>query len=176
MLLIKSFYVKLATGLAVILILVGITYTLFAGFLATKLNFSTQQVLGHDLAQNLVSDNKIVKGERIDKNAMKDTFMMYMNINPDIEIYYLDLEGNIIAHSAEPGKVKLQRVSVEPIKSFLAGSRANPLLGDDPRGKNLKKPFSVTPIPNKINPKGYLYVVLSGAGQACTCLGVLTCL
>jgi len=158
----RTFYAKLAIGLAIILILVGLAYTLFAGFLANELNQSTQQVLNQNLARTLVLDNKIVKGETIDKNAMKDTFMMYMSINPDIEIYYIDLQGKILAYSAEPGKVKRERINLEPIRDFLSGSPVYPLLGDDPRGESLQKPFSVTPIPNRQNPKGYLYVVLLG--------------
>lgn len=158
----NTLYAKLAIGLATTLVLVGLSYTLFAGFLATKLNQSTQQTLSRDLAQNLVSDNKIVKGETIDKNAMKDTFMMYMSINPDIEIYYTDLQGTILEHSAEPGKVRRDKIDVRPILEFISGSTVEMLLGDDPRGVSLQKPFSVTPIPNGTNPQGYLYVVLHG--------------
>ncbi len=162
----RSFYAKLAIGLATTLIVVGLIYTLFAGFLLNRLHQSTQQTLNRNLAENLVSDNKIVKGKTIDKNAMKDTFMMYMSINPDIEIYYIDLQGNILAHSAEPGKVKRQRIDLQPIRSFLSGSPIYPLLGDDPRGESLQKPFSVTPIPDIHTPQGYLYVVLLGEQYA----------
>ncbi|MFW2373726.1 MAG: sensor histidine kinase [Gammaproteobacteria bacterium] len=159
---INSLYAKLAIGLATSLLLVGLFYTLFVIFMAEKLSQSTQQNLNQHLAAQLVADKKIVHEGRIDKKAMKQTFMQYMTINPSIEIYYLDLAGNIISYSAEPGKVKRESVSLAPIQAFINGHELYPLLGDDPRAHDRQKPFSVTPIPNENNPQGYLYVVLQG--------------
>ena len=162
MLKITSLYAKLAVGLAASLLLVGLFYTLFVVLMAEKLTQSTQQNLNHDLAAQLVADKKIVHEGRIDEKAMKDTFMQYMVINPSIEIYYLDLNGRILSYSAEPGKVKRESVSLLPVKEFIKGSEMTLLLGDDPRSHDRQKPFSVTPIPDKDNPQGYLYVVLQG--------------
>jgi signal transduction histidine kinase len=156
----RSLYFKLAAGLAVILLVVGLSYTLFASYMLRQINPSTQQALNHNLAQNLVDDKKIVHDGRIDEEAMKHTFMQYMTINPSIEIYYLDLEGNILSYSAEPDQVKRDSVSLEPILKSLANPRRIDPLGDDPRSHEMRKPFSVTPIPSAENPQGYLYVVL----------------
>lgn len=162
MLKINSLYAKLAITLAASLLLVGLLYTVFVIFMAEKLTQSTQQSLNHDLATQLVSDNKIVHGGSIDEKAMKATFMQYMTINPSIEIYYLDLAGNILSYSADPGKVKRASVNLTPIKEFINGTGIYPLLGDDPRDHDRLKSFSATPIPDKENPQGYLYVVLQG--------------
>ena len=153
---------KLAISCTASLLLFGLFYTLFVFFMSEKLTQSTQQNLNHDLAAQLVADKKIVHGGRIDEKAMKDTFMQYMTINPSIEIYYLDLNGKIISYSAEPGRVKRESVNLQPVKEFIAGDEAYLLLGDDPRAHDRQKPFSVTPIPDKENPQGYLYVVLQG--------------
>ncbi len=155
-----SLYFKLAAGLAVILLVVGLSYTLFASYMLRQINQSSQQLINHDLAQNLVDDKKIVHDGRIDEEAMKHTFMQYMTINPSIEIYYLDLEGNILSYSAEPDQVKRDSVSLEPILESLRNPDRIDPLGDDPRSHESRKPFSVTPIPSANNPQGYLYVVL----------------
>lgn len=162
MLKMNSLYTKLAIGLASSLLLVGFCYTLAVIIMSEKLTQSTQQNLNHDLATQLVADQKIVHDGRIDEKAMSDTFMQYMSINPSIEIYYIDLDGKIISYSAEPGKVKRQSISLLPVYEFINGKKKYPLLGDDPRDHVRKKPFSVTPVPDKSNPQGYLYVVLQG--------------
>jgi len=157
-----TLYFKLATGLALVLLLVGLSYTIFASYMLQKINQSSQQFINRDLALNLVNDKKIVRNGTIDSKAMKDTFMQYMTINPSIEIYYLDLQGKILAYSAEPGKVKRNSINLNPVYQRLNGQDPGLLLGDDPRSHDVRKSFSVTPIPDQENPQGYLYVVLQG--------------
>lgn len=159
---IHTLYFKLAAGLGLILLVVGLCYTIFASYMLQQITQSSQQLINHDLAQNLVNDKKIVHNGKIDKKAMKETFMQYMTINPSIEIYYLDLQGKILAYSAEPGKVKRNTVNLEPIQQRMKQPNLLNILGDDPRSHQTKKSFSVTTIPNTQNPKGYLYVVLQG--------------
>ena len=161
-----TLYFKLATGLGLILLIVGLSYTVFASYMLQQINQSSQQLINQDLAQNLVNDKKIVHEGKIDEKAMKDTFMQYMTINPSIEIYYIDLKGKILAYSAEPGKVKRNTISLQPIKHRLEKDQPGNnqlektdqlnILGDDPRSHETKKPFSVTPIPSRENPRGYL--------------------
>ncbi|HHJ18707.1 MAG TPA: HAMP domain-containing histidine kinase, partial [Gammaproteobacteria bacterium] len=127
-----------------------------------QLHQAATQELNRHLAKNLVDDKRIVHDGSIDIKAMKKTFMEYMSINPSIEIYYLDLTGKILSYSADPGQVKRDTISLLPIRKFLEGKVMLPLLGDDPRSHHAQKTFSVTPLPDKITPEGYLYVVLRG--------------
>jgi two-component system OmpR family sensor kinase len=85
-----------------------------------------------------------------------------MVFNPSIEIYLLDINGNILAYSAPVGKVKHQRVDLNPIKTYLLGQITFPLVGDDPRDGQRKKVFSAAPIINQDRLEGYLYVILGG--------------
>ncbi len=123
---------------------------------------ATEQRLNRDLARDLVADRNLVEAGRINESALKGMFHDYMTINPSIEIYLLDLEGKILSFSADPGVVKRKRISLEPVRAFLTGDAAYPLLGDDPRSHDGRKAFSVTPVPSDENPQGYLYVVLLG--------------
>jgi len=157
----RTLYAKLSLSLALLLIGVGILYTGIS--LSTMQHYlqETGQTLNLDLARNLVAERKLVEAGRLDKEAVKATFMEYMVINPSIELYLLDLDGNILSYSADPGKVKRRRVSLTPIRAFLGGERL-PVLGDDPRSFDRQKIFSVTPVPSAAAPEGYLYVVLLG--------------
>ncbi len=157
----RTLYAKLSLSLFVLLVIVGIFYTLLSLSTARHYFQKTGQELNLGLAKNLVADRKLVQDGHINKDALSATFMAYMVINPSIEIYLLDLKGTILKYSAEPGKVKRNSVSLQPIKAFLNGEKL-PLLGDDPRSHDRKKTFSVTPIPSESKPEGYLYVVLQG--------------
>ncbi len=162
----QSLYAKLALALSIVLIGVGLLYMLFSLVMLDRLDQKVQQQLNRNLAAGLVQDQRIVHDGSIDHEAMKHTFMQYMVINPAIEIYYLDLQGKILSYSADPGVVKRNSVSLDPIHAFLDGKPMFPLLGDDPRSHERQKPFSVTPIPDVDHAQGFLYVVLQGEEYA----------
>lgn len=157
----RTLYAKLAISLTLLLVVVGLLYALLSTSAMRHYLLEVNQQLNHDLARNLVADRNLVAQGRLDEEALKETFRQYMVINPSIEIYLLDLQGKILSYSADPGKVKRNHVSLGPIKEFLQGDRY-PVLGDDPRSHDRRKPFSVTPVPSEKNPQGYLYVVLRG--------------
>ncbi|GAB4345843.1 MAG: ATP-binding protein [Gammaproteobacteria bacterium] len=156
----RTLYAKLAGVLVLLMVLVGLVYMLVSWSATRHYLQEINQRLNRDLARNLVADRNLVEEGRINQEALKETFHQYMVINPSIEIYLLDLDGGILAYSADPEKVKRRRVALAPIRAFLAGDRFP--LGDDPRSHDARKPFSVTPVPTAERPEGYLYVVLRG--------------
>lgn len=158
----KTLFAKLAIGLLFLLGTIGILYAVFSITAIRTYSGHLQQELYRDLARNIVAERNLVEQGRLDERALKETFDLYMTINPGIEIYLLDLEGNILSHSAAPDKIRRHQVSLTPIKRFLAEDAVLPLLGDDPRSMDRHKPFSLTPVPTADAPEGYLYVVLSG--------------
>lgn len=158
----RTLYAKLALGLLVLLIAVGAVYTAITLTITDTYMRQLNQEINRDLAINIVADRNLVEEGRLNKEALKETFSLYMSINPSIEIYLLDNAGRILSYSADPGKIKRKFVSLEPIKAFLRMEDPYPLLGDDPRSHGRQKAFSVTDIPGKTTPEGYLYVVLRG--------------
>jgi two-component system OmpR family sensor kinase len=158
----RTLYTKLALVLVVLLMVVGLLYALLSTSATRSYLQRVNQHFNSDLARNLVMDRNLVKEGQLNHAALKETFHQYMVINPSIEIYLLDMQGKIIAYSADPGKVKRNHVALEPIDAFLSGEGRYPLLGDDPRSHDRRKAFSVTPVPTAQTPEGYLYVVLRG--------------
>ena len=156
-----TLYAKLSLVLVLLLLVVGMIYTFLSLSSVRYYQQEVEQKLNLELAKNLVMDRNLVESGRINQAALKETFSAYMDINPSIEIYLIDLDGKILSYSADPGKVKRNSVSLRPIKAFLNGERL-PLLGDDPRSHEQSKVFSVTPVPTTEAPDGYLYVVLRG--------------
>lgn len=158
---VRTLYARLALILIVLLLAIGLLYALLSLSATRHYLEEVNQHLNRDLAHNLVMDRNLVEQGRLNDAALKKTFHHYMMINPSIEIYLLDLDGRILSYSAEPEKVKRRFVSMQPIRDFFKGADY-PLLGDDPRSHERQKAFSVTPVPSKEAPKGYLYVVLQG--------------
>lgn len=157
----KTLYARLALGLVLLLIAIGLVYGLISSSATRHHLQQVNQQLNRDLARNLVADRNLVAQGRVNDEALKGLFHQYMVINPSIEIYLLGPNGEILAYSADPGKVKRRHVDMAPIRAFLNGEDY-PLLGDDPRAHDRRKVFSVTPIPSAKDPEGYLYVVLRG--------------
>ena len=162
----RTLYAKLAVGLLVLLVAIGAIYAIINLALTENYLRQTNQEVNRHLARNLVADRNLVAEGRLNEEALKETFSLYMSINPSIEIYLLDKTGRILSYSADPGKIKRNSVSLDPIKAFLHMEDPYPLLGDDPRSHDGQKAFSVTEIPGKTTGKtsteGYLYVVLRG--------------
>ena len=158
----KTLYTRLALGLFLLLLLVGLLYGFISFYSLKEYNASVDQELHRNLASNLVADRNLVTEGELNKDALKELFALYMTINPSIEIYLLALDGTIRSYSADPAKIKRNKVSIDPIQRLLAKPGDYPVLGDDPRSHDRQKVFSVTPVPSADQPEGYLYVVLRG--------------
>ncbi len=159
---IHSLYMRLALTLILTLGVVGLIYAVFMFTTVQKNTQYAEQILNRDLAKVLVNERNLVHENELNKEEMQDMFMDYMSVNPSIEIYLLNLEGEILSYSADPWQVKRTHVSLAPIQEFLQENASFPVLGDDPRSEDKQKVFSVTPIPMTDNPSGYLYVILRG--------------
>ena len=158
----RSLYSKLALVLLGLFFLIGVCFVAISVFSTEKYQQEVNQKLNRELAGLIVAEKIILRDNRINQDALKDIFHMLMVINPSIEIYLLDPEGNILAFSAEPGKVMRKRVDLAPVKELIGGHPALPLLGDDPRDEGGKKVFTAAPITQGTRLEGYLYVILGG--------------
>ena len=141
----KTLFTKLALALTVLLLGIGLLYSVLSTYLTRHYQQEFLQNLNRDLASNLVTERELVSDGVLNQSALKDTFTHYMMVNPSIEIYLLDSTGNILSYSADPGQVKRKKVDMQAVMDFTEG-KAFPLLGDDPRSFERNKIFSVAPI------------------------------
>lgn len=158
----RTLYGKLATVLVILLVTLGIGYGLFSLYASQLFLQEVNQRFNRDLARQLLVQQNMVQGEELHEEEIKKLFSYYMHINPAIEIYLLDTEGKILAFEAPQMRIKRERVDLQPIRQFLAGDTAYPILGDDPRDEQRKKIFSAAAYPFDGPPTQYLYVVLGG--------------
>jgi two-component system, OmpR family, sensor kinase len=120
------------------------------------------QRLHGDLASWLVKQYRFEHDGGVDTTGIEAIFGDAMRINPSIEVYLLDMDGRILAFNAPPGKVRLDRVDMTPVRNFLAGNKQLPIMGTDPRHPMGQQVFSVAPIQADNRTVGYVYVVVGG--------------
>ena len=128
------------------------------------------QRVSSDLARHIVGHwPQVAAGHQEDAEqaARKAVLAMLMAVNPGVQVYVLDADGNVADYLGEPGMVRTPRVELEPVRQFLAGARL-PIRGTDPMGSGQGRLFSAAMFParpGQDRPPGYLYIVLDGAAR-----------
>lgn len=158
----KTLYSRLALTLFVLLCLVGLILIQLIGRSSTLYQQEVTQKLNTQLAEHIVADQPLIQNQKINHPALDVLFHNLMVINPSIELYLLNKQGDVLAFSAEDGKIKRTQVNLEPVSKFLSGDAQFPLKGDDPRNLKGHKVFSAAEIKNENGLQGYLYIVLGG--------------
>jgi len=160
-----SFHLALHTRLAIafgalVSVVVGVVLLLWM-WGSDGYERDLRQRLNHDVARHLAEHAVPLTPGGVDEKELSGMLMHVMSVNPALEVYLLDDAGKILAYDAPPGHVKLERVSLEPVRELLEGSDRT-VLGDDPRAPGTKQPISVWPLAQGAKRLGYVYVVVGG--------------
>jgi len=157
-----TLYGKISLIFVVLLVLLGGVQIAIS--VQSSLNFvcETDQTINRYLAKNLAKKFQPHLKDSIDYVEIEYIIADLMDLNPRVEIYLTDIDGNLEAHFASPDKIKLQKINTTPIKAFLSKDRQVPLpiMGDDPKTPDKKKVFSATEIKLGPDKNGYLYIIL----------------
>jgi len=158
----RSLFAKLALVLLAVVAAGGVLYVTVTAVVSRGYQRELHQNLYRNLAANLVRESHLLDAGEVQQDALYEVFHMMMVINPAIEVYLIDTAGDILAYSAPEGIVVRECVDLEPIARFLVADSRLPIFGDDPRGRDGHKVFSVAPVGSAQSPEGYLYIVLGG--------------
>lgn len=156
----RTLYAKMSLALFVLFVLVGSTFFIASLYSAYMYQQEVAQRLNRDLAMYIVDEHVHIQDGKVDQSNLKALFHTVMIINPSLELYLLGNDGEVIAYSAEPGKVVRKQVSLDPVAKLLAGEQDILVLGDDPKHLDGFKAFSVAPIEKDGVRQGYIYAVL----------------
>lgn len=157
-----SFYGKLSLLLFACFLVIGVVLTVLANLLTQNYQSEVEQKLHLKLAEHIVHDNQLFHGGQINHDAIKHAFHGMMILGPSFEFYVVSPAGDILTYSADPERIKRNTVSISPINDFIKGIKPLPILGDDPRSTVKSKIFSVAPIYEHSDLKGYLYIIIGG--------------
>ncbi|MFN1144994.1 sensor histidine kinase [Serratia liquefaciens] len=128
---------------------------------STQYSQAVIQRLSGNLAQHIADSNPLLGQNGLNAPSVHSLFDQLMAVNPSVEVYLLDKQGNIIGNAAPAGHLKRQKVDLLPLQALFDGV-SMPVYGDDPRNPNARKVFSAAPLKVNGQVEGYLYVVLLG--------------
>lgn len=119
------------------------------------------QRLSANLATQIAANNPLLSQNGLNPKAVHSLFNQLMAVNPSVEVYLLDKDGNIVGNAAPEGRLQQLNVDLKPIDALLNGEKM-PVYGDNPRDPQTRQVFSVAPLQINGITKGYIYIVLLG--------------
>ncbi|MCF8368698.1 MAG: HAMP domain-containing histidine kinase [Bacteroidales bacterium] len=156
----KSLYWRISASFLLLLLLLGLAYILITAFAANRYFKETTQRLNSHVAESMLLEvNPFVDG-KVNKEALGKIMHSMMAVNPSLEVYLIDPNGEILSFVVLDKKVKLNAIDLEPVKEFINYKGENYILGDDPRNPGEKTIFSATEVIENGNLLGYVYMVL----------------
>lgn len=157
----RSLYWRISALLLSIFVLLGIAYIVLTITLAQKYSDETTQKLHAHVAAHMLKHVKPFSGSKVNEESLTTIMNSMMAVNPNLEVYVLDTEGKILSYVILHKKVGVDKVSIGPIKKFLATHGRELVYGDDPRNPGKLKIFSATEVREDGKLLGYVYMVLA---------------
>lgn len=156
-------YCKLALTMLALFFIVGVVIIYITAQTSERYSLEITQYMSRDVALHAAEDMAFFKNGEVNEPALKDLAHHVMLINPMVEVYLLDTNGNVLSHALPYDTVLLDKINMAPLHAFIKGQQALPILGDNPRSTESKKVFSVSPIKEDGEIKAYLYTILNGS-------------
>ncbi len=158
----NSLFWKISAVFLLILLVISAVYIYISVNTAEMYFQETRQKLDIKIASHISNEADFFKGDSVNYDAMRNVFHNVMVINPSLEVYLLDTNGNILAFDADSNEVKLKGLPLGPIKEFVASNKETFLLAPDPKNPGKEKPISAAKVYDNGTFKGYIYVILGG--------------
>lgn len=158
----NTLFWKLSAAFSVILILLSAIFIYISVFSAEMYFQETRQKLDTDIASHIAEENQCFIDGKVNTEVLKNVFHDVMVINPSIEVYLLDTQGNILSYYAPDKTVKVKNVPLEPIERFINSTEETFLMGLDPKNPQTEKAFSAASVIEEGKLMGYIYVILGG--------------
>ncbi len=159
----KSLFAKLSLALFLVITLLGSGFFLIERYSTQNYYEEITQRLNSSIAMYVTGERQLMENFVVNREALSLLAQQAMIINPTVEIFLLDTEGNILGHNFPPESIVQHRVDLAPVKALIAGNVKMPLRGTDPRNPHREKIFSAFPVMDHDVLQGYLYAVLGGA-------------
>lgn len=157
----ESLFWRISILFFLILVLLGISYTVITISMAKRYSDETTQKLNAHVASHMLLEVTPFVNGQVNEEALGKIMHSMMAVNPSLEVYLLDPQGKILSYVVLDKKVKLSYVSVEPIKKFLHAKGQSLIYGDDPRNPGKSTIFSATAVYEGGTQLGYVYMILA---------------
>jgi two-component system, OmpR family, sensor kinase len=161
----STLYGRLSAYLLVLVVALGAVLLVIAHYTSDMYAKEVTQRLNHDIAMYVTAERQLIENDVVNQDSLKLLAHQMMVINPSVEVYLLDRQGNILSYALPPEAVVRQSVSLLPIQKFINAQQRLPIMGDDPRNSERQKIFSVSPVEDGGEVVGYLYAILGGVNH-----------
>lgn len=158
----RSLYGRLASTFVVLLCILGACVLALTNWSHNLYYQEVTQKLNKSLAMYIVQRAPLIEQGRVNQQRVKELADLVMVVNPIVEVYVLDTQGLILAHSLPPQSILHPRIDLRPVQQWLTGDQNNLIRAQDPRAANAQRAFSAFPIEHNGQLEGYLYVLLGG--------------
>ena len=157
----KSLYWRISFVFTLLLMVVGFAYIIITTIASKNYFLETTQKLNASIADYLIKEAPPFKNGEVNDEALGVIMHSMMAVNPSIEVFLLDPEGEILSFVVLDSKVKLKRVDINPVKEFIKTKGSQFTLGDDPRSNGYQTIFSATEVIENEKLLGYVYITLA---------------
>lgn len=158
----STLYARLSAALLLVVALIGGGFFLVEQ-VSTRLYYEEiTQRLNASIAMYVTGEMQLMEEGAVNEDALTLLAQRAMIINPAVEVYLLDTNGEILAHAMPPESILTHHVALEPLLDLMGGGTEMPLRGTDPRNLDRQKIFSAHPVMHNDILQGYLYAILGG--------------
>ena len=153
---------RLALAFVALFFIIGFTFLALTNWSNNRYYQEITQNMNKSLAMYIAQREPLIQQGIVNERAMKELGSLVMVVNPIVEVYLLDTQGNILSYAVPKETVIRKQVDLRPIQSYLSATQPYPITGDDPRSHDSGRVFSAFPITDGAVTAGYLYVILGG--------------
>jgi len=157
----ESLFWRISGLFLLIFVLLGVAYVVITISLAKRYSDETTQKLNAHVASHMLKHVKPFVHGQINEESLGTIMQSMMAVNPGLEVYLLDPQGQVLSSVVLHQKVNKTKVSIAPIAEFLKNNGTSLVYGDDPRNPGRSKVFSAAPVFEDETLQGYVYMILA---------------
>ncbi|MBU2885459.1 HAMP domain-containing histidine kinase [Gilvimarinus agarilyticus] len=157
-----SLNARLSFVLLLLFVVICVGYLVLVNWSTNRYYQEVTQNLNKSLGMYIAGRSPLIVDGAVNRKAMNELADLVMVVNPIVEVYLLDRDGQIISHAVEESEVNHKIVDVAPIDAWLNTNNPAAVFGTNPRSGKRDVVFSAWPVDDNGQKAGYLYVVLGG--------------
>ncbi len=126
----------------------------------THYHQASTQLLNKEVAAHIAQFTSPFGNDGINPQKADSVFHDAMVLSPSAEVYFLDTAGRVVAFHSPRREIKLWKVPLASIDTYIARKGKEYIKAADPKDPDEPKIFSAATVYGKTKKLGYIYVVL----------------
>ena len=157
----NKLFLQISIPIILLVLFIICLVAIYLGDINEQYNNKVEQYLHKDVAKYIISQNKSLNNGTFDKKTLQNLFNNVMSLGTEYEVYLLDMTGKVISYSAKDDEIKLEKIELAPLNTFIRNAHY-PIFDSNPKDPKHNSLFSTAIIKNNAgNSIGYLYIVLN---------------